>query len=395
MGLVTDPSARTALVLSGGGARGAYEAGVLAYLRTGLPESVRSRVRFDVISGTSVGAINACWMAATADDPKWQARRLVELWSTLELEHALGVATFRVLRLGSMLLGGRAVQPGILDPTGVYAIVRNEIPWHRIGENMANGVVSGLSVSATDVASGRTVVFIQRAEPGLPAWSRDPHVVPVRVEMGPDHALASAAIPLLFKPVAVDGTLYVDGGLRQNTPLSPALRLGADRVMVVAMRVERPLTGKLAETGAVSLPLLFGKVLNALLLDHLDYDLDRLRRFNRLLEAMQQSPDPTVKSRVQESMMTARGMGYRQVKDLLIRPSDDIGLVAAHHAQRIRKSGRLSGLAARLFEWAAGDGGEADLLSYLLFDGPFARDLIDMGMRDAAAHRDELIDFFS
>jgi NTE family protein len=205
--------------------------------------------------------------------------------------------------------------------------------------------------------------------------------------MGPDHALASAAIPLLFKPVAVDGTLYVDGGLRQNTPLSPALRLGADRVMVVAMRVERPLTGKLAETGAVSLPLLFGKVLNALLLDHLDY--------NRLLEAMQQSPDPTVKSRVQESMMTARGMGYRQVKDLLIRPSDDIGLVAAHHAQRIRKSGRLSGLAARLFEWAAGDGGEADLLSYLLFDGPFARDLIDMGMRDAAAHRDELIDFFS
>jgi NTE family protein len=171
--------------------------------------------------------------------------------------------------------------------------------------------------------------------------------------------------------------------------------MGADRVMVVAMRVDRPLTGKLAETGAVSLPLLLGKVLNALLLDHLDYDLDRLRRFNRLLEAMQQSADPTVNSRVQESMTTARGMGYRQVRDLLIRPSDDIGLVAAKHAERIRKSGRLSGLAARLFDWATGEGGEADLLSYLLFDGPYAKELVDLGMRDAAAHRDELIDFFS
>jgi NTE family protein len=382
-------------VLSGGGARGAYEAGVLAYLRTGLPEPARSRVRFDIVSGTSVGAINACWIAATAHDPELQARRLVELWTSLVLEHALGVATFRVLRLGSMLFGGRTVQPGILDPTGVYAIVRHEIPWPRIRENMAKGHVSGLSVSATDVASGHTVVFVQRVEPGLPAWSRDPHVVPVRAEIGPEHALASAAIPLLFKPVAVDGTLYVDGGLRQNTPLSPALRMGADRVMVVAMRVDRPLTGKLAETGAVSLPLLLGKVLNALLLDHLDYDLDRLRRFNRLLEAMQQSADPTVNSRVQESMTTARGMGYRQVRDLLIRPSDDIGLVAAKHAERIRKSGRLSGLAARLFDWATGEGGEADLLSYLLFDGPYAKELVDLGMRDAAAHRDELIDFFS
>ena len=167
--------------------------------------------------------------------------------------------------------------------------MRRLIPWQRITTNINQGLLESLSVTATDIGSGKTVVYVQRAGAGSPEWSKDPFVRAQAVTIGPEHALASAALPILFPAVAVGERFYCDGGLRQNTPLSPALRLGADKVLVIGLRhkplvePEAPPEESMPFPGAA---FLVGKILDAFLLDHIDYDLDRLRRFNAVIEAV-------------------------------------------------------------------------------------------------------------
>lgn len=395
---------RLALVLSGGGARGAYEAGVLRYIREDLAGDLGGQVQFDIICGTSVGGIHACFVAGTCDTPARQGRMLAERWEGMVLEELVNFGLKDFMRAPATLLGSGHIQElekgekrlgGVVDTRLLESMVRRLTPWARISRNLERGLFESLSVTATDIGSGKSVVFVESSRP-LPRWSQDPYVRAQSVDMGPQHALASAALPILFPAIAVGERFYCDGGLRQNTPLSPALRLGADKVLVIGLRHKPPPEGEPEESmpfpGAA---FLAGKILNAFLLDHIDYDLDRLRRFNALIEAAKSVGDAEHAKRFDEVVTKMRGAPYRVVKELMVRPSTDLGAIAGEIARAGRFKGTGGDTGIRLLRRLASAGGasEADLLSYILFDGNYAAELVRMGYEDARLRHEALATF--
>lgn len=401
----------TALVLSGGGARGAYEAGVIRYIRDELPPRVRAHARFEIICGTSVGAINGCFLAANAHAPEIQGRALAQVWERLRIEGVYRIGWRELSNLPRFLLGSRGrgeldelVGPGrlggLLNTAPMEQLVRRAMRWHQISRNLDSGSLYALALNATHIGSGCTHTFVQRAGGGLPPWSTDPQVKAKAVTIGPPHPLASAAIPWIFPAVDIDGEVYCDGGLKLNTPVSPALRLGADRMLVIGLRPETVVDENATAPDRMdqfpSAPFLLGKILNALMEDKTEYDLNRLRRFNAIIEAGERVFGSDFEDALGKVMKPMRGAAYRKVETLMIRPLEDIGAVAGRHARMGSVVTRAGGLIGPLIRRIADSGEEndGDLLSYLLFDGEYAADLVRMGMQDADAHRQELIDFF-
>jgi NTE family protein len=388
------------MILSGGGARGAYEVGVLWYifddltrLRGGVPPKI------DILCGTSVGAINGCYLAAHLADPVLGLRRLVELWNELELAHVLGFGVRQVIGLPRLLLGGGDGM-GIFDVRPMADLVQREISWRAVSRCLRRQQLRALSVSCTEVATGRTVVFMQTS-PNLVIPATAPPRTLFRADrIGPQHALASAAIPLLFPPVRIDDELYLDGGLRQNTPIAPALRLGATHIFAIGS--SREVHGVVVREGvadhrtrAPGAAFLLGKVLNAFLLDHIDVDIELLTRLNHVIADGTHAFGPDFTEQLSDEAKKRHGPAYRYVQCLSVRPSEDIGRLASEHLHK----GRLRGdpfVTKRIFSILdfGSRGDEADLASYLLFDGPFCRQLIEMGRADAHARRDELLEFF-
>ncbi len=397
---------RIGLVCSGGGARGAYEAGVIRYLREELPASARENVRFDVLAGTSVGASTACFLAATMHIPDEQGRALAGLWTGLSLEKVFRVEgeslysvsrkIWRATRANERPEGWRLYDLFHTEP--IENIVRHAIDWPRIAANLARGLCSAVSVSATRIRDGKTVIFIQRREAGLPRWSRDPYQQPVEVVLGPEHALASGAIPLLFRSARVGDEYYCDGFVRQNTPLSPALRLGADRVLILSLR-HKPKPSVEPPPGHEPMPTttkIIGKVLTALMVDRTEYDLDRLRRLNEMLESGRRAYGDDFVARMNDTLEQVRGQPYRVVRDLVVRPSRDLSELARPHLEKFARKEKTHALPTRLLHRLSGSNlfTQAELGSYLLFDAGYANDLIALAMEDAHARREQLIEFF-
>ena len=289
----------------------------------------------------------------------------------------------------------------MLDPAGLKQVVSSAIDFDRIEDHVASGRVRAITVSATHIASGRTVVFVQRRDSGPPPWGKDDTVIPHVVRLRAAHALASAAIPLMFPAVRVDGELYCDGGLRQNVPLSPARRLGADGLLVVNPRhIEKTLPQRqeaaAREEAFLASPFfLMGKTLNALMLDRIDNDLDRLNRINSILDAGRRRFGETFVEELNQELGYPPGKGVRPLATVLIRSSEDIGKLAAEYVQSELFQRRNPGIMGRLIRrMAAGDvKGESDLLSYLLFDGEFSQRLMDLGRQDARAREADLAKF--
>jgi NTE family protein len=402
----------TGIVLSGGGARGAYEAGIIKYIRDELPPRVRAHARFEIICGTSVGAINGCFLAANAHTPELQGRALAQVWERLRIEGVYKVGWRELANLPRFLLGSRgrgqldeAVGPGrlggLLNTAPMEQLIRRGLRWKQIARNLETGDLHALALNATHIASGKTHTFVQLAGGGLPPWSMDPGVEAKAAIIGPAHPLASAAIPWIFPAVDIEGDVYCDGGLKLNTPISPAVRLGADRLLVIGLRhaeskEEVSIHAKERIDQFPSAPFLLGKILNALLLDKTEYDLNRLERFNALLDAGEKAFGPSFEEALGTVMRPLRGSPYRKVETLLVRPNEDIASVANRHARMGSVTSRAGGVIGPLIRRIAdaGTDNEGDLLSYLLFDGEYAADLVRMGMRDADATRQELIDFF-
>jgi len=407
----SDLAPRIGLVLSGGGARGAYEAGILSYLFGDLSRRVGRMVHFDIVTGSSVGAIHASYVAANQQEPD-AGERLAEIWRSLSFDAIFEVGATDLLRIPWRLLGlgtpprlpatrNRPARiAGVFDTTRLEQLVLDQIEWGRIRRNLTDGFLDALAVTTTEIATGRSVVFVDTPTQELPVWTRDPFIIARAAQIDASHTLASAAIPLLFPAVRIDQTYYCDGGLRLNTPLVPALRLGADRVLIIGLRhpvseKEQDRLARARESSYSNPAFLAGKALNALLLDRVESDVDRLRLFNAILRCGTQQYGEEFTVRINAPIIERRNTPYRIVPDLFLRPSEDLGELAAKCLQhQPRASGIRTRLTRSIARYAAsGTALEADLLSYLFFDRCYADHLIELGRRDAEKVADQLTSF--
>jgi NTE family protein len=396
--------------MSGGGARGAYEAGVLSWLLDDLPRRLGRPARFHILTGTSVGAIHACYVAARLGE-EGAGQSLIDIWRSLELGGVYQVGIGDAVTLPLKLLGlvgprttpGDAVPErlmGLLDTLPLERLVRESIPWDRLRQQIDGGEVDAVAVTATEIGSGKSVVWVDNRERAITRWARDPFVIARPAALGPPHALASASIPFLFPAPRIDGSFYCDGGLRLNTPLAPALRLGADRLLIIGLRhvatpEEDAVLIRPREANYASLAYLAGKVLNALLLDHVDYDVDRLRLVNAILDKGMRTYGDDFLHRINETVEELRGTSYKVVRNVYLTPSRDLGVLAAECLDNHRVGGVRSWLSDAALRYAVrGIVGEADLLSYLYFDRCYAEHLVQLGRRDAEAQADVLVKFF-
>lgn len=377
------------IVLGGGGARGAYEAGILQGLVEIAPDDgahVGERGLFDVICGTSVGAINAAWLAAHSDVKNHHIEGLLDHWRSLSLDKHLRPDLMGWLGRTREGVMGKA----ILDARELERLVQDGVPWDRLRRNVDAGYLRALVVTALHVSSGRTTVFTDLA-PGVryPA-SKDPRRTHVASHVTSDHVLASAAVPLLFPARRIGQSYYSDGGLRFNTPLAPALRMGVDRVIVIPLMVEKP--EPLAEEVYPNAVFLLGKLFDALLLDPIRYDLKVLERMNRFVEVLEEVLTPEEFDRMEAAMTETRGAPYRKVDTLVFRPSADIGMISRRRGEQLMRRGWRG----RLVRWmtSLSGGVDADLLSFVLFDREHAEELIALGRRDVLERKDEVRAFF-
>ena len=402
---------RYALVMSGGGARGAYEAGVLSYVLDELPRRLGRPVRFQIVTGSSVGAVHACYVAATMGNPD-AGKGLVAIWRSLDVSGVYRLGVTDVVNVPLRLLGlarARVVAAerdiperltGLLDTLPLEQLVRDRIPWEGLRHNVDAGEIDAVAIAATEIRSGKSIVWVDNREGQVTRWARDPFVIARPAALSPAHALASAAIPFLFPAPRIDGSYFCDGGLRLNTPLAPALRLGADRLLVIGLRhvpdpSEETQLAAPRESNYATLTYLVGKVLNALLLDHIDYDVDRLRLVNGILDKGIRTYGPDFLTRINETVEAMRGTSYKVVENVYIQPSQDLGVIAAECQSEHRNAGLRSWLKDATVRYAVrGVVAEADLLSYVYFDHCFASHLIELGRADAEARSDELLAFF-
>jgi NTE family protein len=396
----------TGIVLSGGGARGAYEAGVIA----GIMEVLRpKRAPFDVLCGTSVGALNAAYLASHAHVPDMNAAGLISQWQSLDLSRHLkldmrGLLGWKrhfspdkpILKADATripLHAGRSM----LHTGAIDELVEKAVKWDCLHRNVQSGLVRALIVAALHISTGKTTLFAEMTGGLEFKAGRDPRRTPFVGDIGAEHVLASAAIPLLFPARRVGSDYYCDGGVRYNTPIAPAIRAGAQRLVVISLLADAPdaagdtpLESRLEAYGS---PIfLIGKVLNALFLDPLNYDLQILDRFNRLYDTLEKTLTAEEMQRVNQVMVENRGLNYRKVDTLVFRPSKDIGRMARERARSLNASMFSSWVLARTA--TLGAIWESDLLSFILFDAEFAKSLIWLGRQDAVARAREIRAFF-
>jgi NTE family protein len=389
------------LVLTAGGARGAYQAGVLKRLSE-LPFLRGRPSPFAIVAGASAGAINGSILAARSEGFAEAASEVAEVWSGLEAAQVFRTdLAFFACRAATLahdfLLGGvlgRTLTHGLLDTSPLEALLARVFPRRGIADAIARGDVYAVAVTATSYHSGRCFTFVQ-GRAGHPIWQKSRRVVlPVRLTYR--HILASGAIPIVFPPVQIassQGELWFgDGGLRLVTPLSPAIRLGATHLLAIGVRSSRAADNLAREEASGHGPSLrlfcpplaqvCGVFMNAIFLDHLDADLDHLKRMNELVAAHDGASAGERAAGLEEPM--------RVVAPLVVSPSEDLALVAQRFAHRMPRVLRfaLDGLGTP-------DAQSADLMSYLLFDSSYTRTLVDIGYADAAARADEIEAFLA
>jgi len=400
VGEINKSTAQVGLVLGGGAARGAYEVGVLEHIAEHVSADLGYDVPFDILCGTSVGAINACCVAAFSDEPRARVARLSSIWTGLRISEVLRPMAGGVVDVMRSLFGRSLLNTtALFDARPLADLVRSAIPFDRIDAQLRAGRIQAVTVSATQVATGRTTVFVQRRRAHPLPWKATAAVAPRAVRLRAGHMLASAAVPLMFPAVRIDGRYYCDGGLRQNIPVSPARRLGATHLIVVNPKHRRE---QADDSGADDReeerpgPLfLLGKTLNALLLDRIENEIDRFEKINAILEAGTRRYGDGFVEALNEELGYADSKGLTFLKSVHIRSSENIGAMSADYVRSpsFQVPGMLGRVMKRLAEGEATR--EADLLSYVLFDGEFAGRLVELGRADARRHHDSLCELFT
>ena len=377
---------RCGLILSGGGARAAYQAGVLQGIAEILGTDCSYRP-FPVITGISAGAINAAFMAGASESFTDQTKKLSEIWNELGPDQVLRTDMMSLGRLSAGWirdlsfggLTGKSHSTHILDSAPLGHLLDKKIDFVQIQKNIQSRALHGIAVSATNYATGTSSTFFNSLE--VENWTRSSRMG-LKTEINLDHVLASSSIPFVFKPVRIGNSFFGDGGMRSNTPFSPAIHLGADRVIAIGVRYFRDQNETMemnqhAEMSSIVLSDIVGVMFNSLFLDAIEFDYERLQRINDTIRLLHEVESLKEKSKL------------KIIPALLIRPSVDLGILAAEQFHRFPTMLRylLSGIGASKERGA-------DLLSYIAFDKAYTSRLVEIGIRDAYAREKEIKVFF-
>lgn len=384
------------MVLTGGGARAAYQVGVLAAVMRILDphRSTSFRNPFPIICGTSAGAINAVTLACRANDPHFACERLCELWENLSTDLVYqadaprlartGARWLAMLALGWLMPGLRGRSPSfLLDNRPLEVLLRKNLDFHRLEDNLKKNILEAVAITATTYTTGEHVTFYQ-ATKSIEPWTRSlRRAVACNIQV--DHLMASSSIPFVFpaRPLLVQGKTEWcgDGSMRQLAPLSPAIHLGARRIFVVGTGHRDDIHTEHAKIDAAypSLAQISGHALSSIFLDSLSTDLERLQRLNDVLSVI---PD----SKHEE-------LGLKPVTVLSITPSESLDDIAMRHLPQMPSPVRtLLGVLGVSSNSQASNGGA--LVSYLLFEAGYTRELIRLGFADSMKRIDEVIAFF-
>lgn len=375
------------LVLTGGGARASYQAGVIE----GLAEILapyRTDCPFPIITGISAGAINGSFLASQTGDFVGQAQALSRLWGNLTIEQVvktdirslgkIGVKWFKDLAMGGML--GAPTSTYILETSPLFHLLHKNVDFALIREKIQSGLLHGFAISATNYGTGTAVSFFE-GHPSIKEWVRTGRLG-VRARISYKHVLASASIPILFPPMKLAGTYYGDGGVRLTSPLSPAVHLGSDKILVIGIRHHRSASTveelqaskKISE---ISIADIAGILMNATFLDPLVTDMERMERINLTLSAFE------------KANIAPTEVSLRKIPFLAIQPSQDLATLAGEEFENMPRLIRhlLRGLGATPHRgW--------DLLSYMAFEAAYTNRLIELGRKDAFHMKNEVLEFF-
>jgi len=369
-------SPRVGLVLPGGGARGAYQVGVLSAIADMVPDNVNP---FPVITGTSVGAINAASIASRADNFKLAVRRLTKMWCQLRTDNIYRTDPLTIMRcslrwLASLTLGGLGVAnpESFLDNEPLRELLNGDLDLSQIEKAIEAGALRAVAVTASSYNRGRAVSFFQ-GEEGIGGWERARRDG-LRQELTVDHLLASSSLPFIFPAQRIGKEFYGDGSLRLTAPLSPAIRLGAERVLVLGIRDAKP--DELPNDAPMPEPTLGdlgGYMVDLIFMENLTADIERLTRINSTLSLLDAKQEKQTR--------------LRPIEIMTLLPSEDLRTIAGRHAYEMPRTIRtlLRGIGAWHEGWR--------LVSYLLFEPPYIGELVALGYRDAMDQREALLAF--
>lgn len=370
---------KTALVMPGGGARGAFQVGVLKALAELLPKD--GACPFLIISGTSVGAINSIVLASKAQRYRSAVAELERVWGNFHCHHVYktdhltmlksSLQWFLAIVSGGLLVGAPR---SLLDNAPLRELVNRNVRFPQIQEAIEAGCLDAVAITAAGYGSASSTSFFQAATEHR-SWKRTRRLGK-RGDLNIDHVMASIAVPMVFPPVRIGAEFFGDGAMRQATPLSPAVHLGADRILVLGTRDETGDTA-LEEAGTTpSIGQIAGYMLDTLFMDGLYSDLERLTRINQMIDS------------VAEKETSGLFVNLKAIDTMLIVPSEDLRMVAYKHRQELPFAIRA------LFRGIGGTNpGENRLLSFLLFEKAYTRELMQLGYRDAMRVKDQLLDF--